>query len=175
MSQIHQSFIDLLKRKRNWFSQLISSQIRQLKIYSWDLENLSFFLNILKICFESPSFARASGNSVKKLFFWDFSVWLGVVYSSCLKEIAAIHVFVYIHLNIFTYILIYTSNIRIQEHSIRSLVIKAVGLLFKKTKNEFASLLQEKKNSSAGHQYTLLMHKAKICSLLSGMFLSLST
>lgn len=68
-----------------------------------------------------------------------------MVYSSCLKEIAEIHVFVYIHLNIFTYILTYTSNTRFEEHSIRSLVIKAVGLLFKKTKNEFASLLQEKK------------------------------
>lgn len=97
-----------------------------------------------------------------------------MVYSSCLKEIAKIQVFVYIHLNIFTYMLLYTSNIRIQEHSIRSLVIKAVGLLFRKTSNVFASLLQEKKYSSAGHQRTLLMHKAKNSSLLSGMLMSLS-
>lgn len=33
-----------------------------------------FLKNILKICFKSPSFAKASGDSVKKLVFWDFSV-----------------------------------------------------------------------------------------------------
>lgn len=34
---------------------------------------------------------------------------------------------------------------------------------------------KKKTNSSAGHQDTLLMHKDKTRSLLSGMFMSLST
>lgn len=85
-----------------------------------------------------------------------FPVWLGAVNFSSLQEtVKSLCVCIYILLHISTPILTYINNIRIQQFSIKGVVIKAADLLFKKVNNEFASLIKGKKAVVALDTYVL--------------------